>query len=600
MDTTDKNTVGIVKTNVIRLIESDRPLKLRSGRELAPIDVAYETYGELNDAQDNAILICHALSGDAHVAGYHSRDDKKPGWWDCMVGPGKAIDTNKYFVICSNLLGGCSGTTGPASINPQTDKPYGMDFPIITIADMVKVQKLLLEKLGIKKLLAVIGGSIGGMQVLAWAIEYPDFVDSAIAVATTSRLGAQSIAFDAVGRNAIVADPNFDNGNYYGRKVPDRGLAIARMIGHITYLSEQSMREKFGRQLRSAQAYSYDFDSEFAVETYLDYKGQSFVERFDAGSYLYITKAADYFDLARKHRTLKKAFEKVKSRFLIVSFSSDWLFTPEQSEAIVKGLIANGKDVSFCNINSPYGHDAFLLEPETLGNFISGFLKATHSPIAKDHGRQLNGANQKTLSRFEQAQRARVDYELIESLIEPDSIVLDIGCGDGELLARLKKDKNIKGRGIELVEELVLEGIRRRLPIVQYDIERGLENYAYKSFDYVILSQTLQTVKNPKKVFMELLRLGRKVIVSFPNFGHWRCRAQLLFLGKAPQTRQLPFGWHDSPNIHFLSLKDFDEFCRRLNVNIEKKMPLVKARLSPVRFAANLLAEQVIYVTSKD
>src|SRR3972149_7344192 len=370
----DKNSVGIVQTQTIRVVETDEPLELECGKKLAPIDVANETYGEINEQHDNIILICHALSGNAHVASYNSPNDKKPGWWDNMVGPGKGIDTNKYFVICSNFLGGCSGTTGPSSINPATGKPYGLDFPIITISDMVKVQKLLLDKLGIKHLLSVIGGSIGGMQVLQWAIDYPDFVKSAIPVATTTHLGAQSIAFDAVGRNAILADANFANGRYHGKEGPDGGLAIARMIGHITYLSEQGMREKFGRQLRSADDYSYDFNSEFAVETYLDHQGQTFVERFDANSYLYITKASDYFDLQKDYGSLTKAFANVKSRFLVASFPSDWLYTPEQSEAIVNALVANGKDVSFCNIASSYGHDAFLLESEKLRPFISGFL----------------------------------------------------------------------------------------------------------------------------------------------------------------------------------------------------------------------------------
>ena len=585
-----------MQTKTVQVIEGEKPLELECGKKLGPIDVAYETYGQLNEAGDNAILICHALSGDAHVAGLNSPDDKKPGWWDVMVGSGKGVDTNKYFVICSNFLGGCSGTTGPSSINPETQKPYGLDFPIITIADMVKVQKLLLDKLGIKKLLAVIGGSIGGMQVLQWAIEYPDFVKAAIAIATTTHLGAQSIAFDTVGRNAILADSNFANGQYKSEKGPDRGLAIARMIGHITYLSEQSMREKFGRQLRGAESYSYDFNSEFAVETYLDYQGQSFVERFDANSYLYITKAADYFDLKKDHGTLTKAFANTKSRFLIVSFASDWLYTPEQSKAIVNALVANRKDVSYCDIASPYGHDAFLLEPETLGSFISGFLDATHQP-----GVKYKAEYKIQETKYEmQAHRTRVDYELIESLIEPNITVLDVGCGDGELLANLTVDKNIKGKGIELQQELVLTCVNRGLSIIQHDIERGLENYADKSLDYVILSQTVQTLKNPEKVFKELLRVGKKVIVSFPNFAHWRCRVQLLLLGKAPVTKQLPFGWHDSPNIHFLSLKDFDEFCKKLGVKVEKKTPLSKTRLSPVRFAPNLFAEQVIYVTSKD
>lgn len=593
-------SVGVVKTETIRVVEQDKPLELACGKKLGPIDVAYETYGKLNKAGDNAILICHALSGNAHVAGIHSPEDRKPGWWDVMVGPGKGIDTNKFFVICSNFLGGCSGTTGPRSSNPQTGKPYGLDFPIITVADMVKVQKLLVDKLGIKKLLSVIGGSIGGMQVLQWAIAYPDFVESAIPVATTTHLSAQSIAFDAVGRNAILADSNFSGGQYPDGAGPDSGLAIARMIGHITYLSEPGMRAKFGRELRGAEKYSYDFNSEFSVETYLDYQGQSFVERFDADSYLYITKAADYFDLQREFGSLEKAFAKTRSRFLVISFASDWLFTPAQSKAMVDALAAAGKDVSYCDIASPYGHDAFLLEPETLGGFICCFLQATYRPVAEHQTCSCYARSMQKLDEFEHAHRARVDYDLIESIIEPNSSVLDVGCGDGQLLVNLVRDKNIRGNGIEIDQELVLDCVCRRLPIIQQNVEQGLQFYGDKSFDYVILSQTLQTVKEPEKVFKELLRVGKKVIVSFPNFAHWRCRMQLFLAGKAPMTKKLPFDWHNSPNIHFLSLKDFDEFCAKLGVKIEKRIPLGKAKIAPVRFAPNLLAEQVIYVTSKD
>ena len=602
-----ENSVGIVQTYTARVVEQDKPLRLDCGKTLGPIDVAYETYGRLNEAHDNAVLICHALSGDAHVAGYHKPDDKNPGWWDIMVGPGKGIDTNKYFVICSNFLGGCSGTTGPRSNNPATGKPYGLDFPIITIADMVRVQRLLLDKLGVKRLLAVIGGSMGGMQVLQWSLEYPDFVKAVLAIATNAHLGAQSVAFDAVGRNAILADPNFAGGQYKEDNGPDRGLAIARMIGHITYLSEQGMHEKFGRRLRGADRYSYDFNSEFAVETYLEYQGQSFVERFDANSYLYITKAMDYFDLAKDYGLLVNAFEKVKSRFLVISFTSDWLFTPAQSAAIVDALIANRKDVSYCNIVSPYGHDAFLLEPEVLGSFICCFLQATHRPVLSgaegpDGLRQpcsCYARNMRQFGKLEQAHRARVDYELIESLIEPNCAVLDIGCGDGELLDNLVRDKNIKGEGIELDQDFVLDCICRGLPIIQQDIEQGLRFYGDKSFDYVILSQTVQTMKNPEKAFRELLRVGKKVVVSFPNFAHWRCRAELFFSGRAPVTRQLPFEWHNSPNVHCLSLKDFDRFCKKLGVKIEKRIPLIKTSISPVKFAPNLFAEQVVYVTSK-
>ena len=590
----------MVETKAIRLVEQDRPLELECGKRLAPIDVAYETYGQPSKAGDNTVLICHALSGNAHVAGFNSPEDRKPGWWDNMVGPGKGIDTNKYFVICSNFLGGCAGTTGPSSINPQTGKAYGLDFPIITVGDMVKVQKLLLDKLGIKQLLAVIGGSIGGMQVLQWAIEYPEFVKAAMPIATTAHLGAQSIAFDAVGRNAIVADAKFAAGQYHDKKGPDAGLAIARMIGHITYLSEQGMREKFGRKLRSADQYSYDFSSEFAVETYLEYQGQTFVERFDANSYLYITKAADYFDLQKDYGSLNNAFANVKSRFLVVSFSSDWLFTPAQSKAMVEALAANRKDVSYCDIASPYGHDAFLLEPEILGRFICCFLQATYRPQTKQQPCSCYARSMRELSKFDHAHRARVDYELIESLIEPNSTVLDVGCGDGELLANLVRDKNIKGQGIELDQDLVLDCVCRRLPIIQQDVEQGLGYHADRSFDYVILSQTVQTLKNPERVFKELLRIGKRVIVSFPNFAYWRSRAQLLLLGKAPVTRQLPFDWHDSPNIHFLSLKDFDEFCEKLGVKVQKKIPLAKSRRRAVKFMPNLFAEQAIYVTSKD
>lgn len=595
-----KNSVGIVETKSIRVVEADSPLTLRSGKTLGSIDVAYETYGKLDEKADNVILICHALSGNAHAAGYNSPEDKKPGWWEIMIGPGKAIDTNKYFVICSNFLGGCSGTTGPSDINPKTKKPHGLDFPIITIEDMVNVQKLLLDKLNIKQVLAVIGGSVGGMQVIQWAIFYPEIVKSAIVIASTTKLSAQSIAFDAVGRNAILADANFTDGQYHQKKGPDHGLAIARMIGHITYLSEEGMRQKFGRELRNSDKYRYDFDSEFAVETYLDYQGQTFVERFDANSYLYITKAGDYYDPAREKGSLRKAFANTTTRFLIVSFESDWLFTPQQSEEMLDALAAEGKDVSYCNIDTTYGHDAFLLEPKKLGLLMTSFIEATHyrihNPgkyIFKDFECKHSGPA------LEQTITNRVDYELIESLIEPNSKVLDAGCGDGALLARLIEDKNITGEGVELDEELVIHSIRRGLSVIHRDIERGLGQYADNSFDYAILSQTLQTVKNPQKVFNELLRVAKKVLVSFPNFAHWRCRLQLLSSGKAPVTKQLPFDWHNSPNIHCLTLKDFDRFCDKLGVKIEKKIPISKSSLTPVKFAPNIFAEQAVYLTSK-
>ena len=366
-----ENSVGITETKYYTIQEK---IILESGIKFGPVTVAYETYGKLNEKKDNAILLLHALTGDAHAAGYHTEKDKKPGWWDDMVGPAKAFDTDKYFVISSNILGGCSGTTGPCSVNPETQQPYGLDFPVITIEDAVKVQKKLVEYLGVKKLV-VAGGSMGGMQALEWAITYSDIVTDAIIIASTSRLTAQGIAFNAVGRNAILSDPDFNNGNYYGKEnQPEKGLAIARMIGHITYLCEESMHNKFGRRFQDKDKPNFDFNIDFQVESYLEHQGRVFVGRFDANSYLYITKAVDYFDLSKKYGSLKKAFEKTNARFLVISFTSDWLFPTSQSKEIVQALIQAGKDVSFCEIESPCGHDAFLLEFETQTKIVKSFL----------------------------------------------------------------------------------------------------------------------------------------------------------------------------------------------------------------------------------
>jgi len=369
-----KRSFGLVKT---QFVSFNKPFVLSSGHKIPSLTVAYETYGSLNSDKSNAILICHALTGDAHAAGYHNPDDRKPGWWDDMIGPKKAFDTEKYFVICSNILGGCKGTTGPNSINPLTNKPYGISFPIVTITDMVRVQKMLIDYLGIPYLKSVAGGSMGGMQVLEWMALYPDLVKSSIVIASTSRLSPQAIAFDAVGRNAIISDPAWNKGNYYKKKKkPDRGLAIARMIGHITYLSEESMFKKFGRKLQNKKLFSYDHSIEFQVESYLHHQGKVFVERFDANSYLYVTRAMDYFDLVVEYGSLEKAFEKGKGKTLVISFTSDWLFPPKQSLEIVHALQRVGRDVTYCNIESPYGHDAFLLEFCQITRLISNFLSS--------------------------------------------------------------------------------------------------------------------------------------------------------------------------------------------------------------------------------
>jgi homoserine O-acetyltransferase len=371
----EQGSVGIVETKYFTFAEPPNELELECGRKLGPITLAYETYGEMNAEKSNCILIVHSLTSDAHAAGKNSPDDRKPGWWDNMIGPGKGFDTTKYFVICSNIIAGCKGSTGPGTIDPETDKPYAMDFPMVTIQDMVNAQKMLVDHLGIRQLLCVAGGSMGGMQVLQWTVAYPEMVRLAMPIATTARLSAQAIAFDAVGRHSIMADPHWNAGNYYGGPIPSRGLGIARMIAHITYLSDMSMHEKFGRRLQDKAALDYDFVTEYQVESYLNHQGDEFVKRFDANSYLYITKAMDYFDLAQPSGELKKELAKAKAAFLVVSFSSDWLFPSYMSKEIVTALRRNNIDVSYAEIQSDYGHDAFLLEVETLTRLIVSFLE---------------------------------------------------------------------------------------------------------------------------------------------------------------------------------------------------------------------------------
>lgn len=378
-------SVGLVKTQSWTF--DDPPLELDCGRTLSPVTQAYETYGELSPERDNAILIFHALSGDAHVAGYHSPEDKRPGWWDTMVGPGKAFDTNRYFVICANVIGGCKGSTGPSSINPATGRPYGPTFPILTLSDMVRAQERLVTHLGIDKLLAVAGGSMGGMMALDWAVRYPERVAAVVAIATTARITAQNIAFNEVGRQAIMSDPNWKEGDYYDGPQPESGLAVARMIGHITYLSDEQMHRKFGRRLQNRDTLGYDFGTEFQVESYLRYQGNSFVRRFDANSYLYITKAIDYFDLANGYRSLVESLERARAEFLVVSFTSDWLFPTEQAKELVRALQANGLVTTFLEISSNYGHDAFLLPNDELSGAVSGFLSHVQGRLRRDGGR---------------------------------------------------------------------------------------------------------------------------------------------------------------------------------------------------------------------
>lgn len=362
-----------VQTQSYTFAQPPNELVLKSGGKLGPITLAYETYGKLNRDKSNAILIFHALTGDAHAAGLH-KDSGTLGWWDPMIGAGKAFDTDKYFVICINCIGGCKGSTGPSSINPATGKPYGMSFPVITIEDMVQSQKRLMDHLGIKKLLCASGGSMGGLMAMEWAVRFPGTLRSAILIATNYKHTAQQIALHEAARQAIMSDPNWNQGDYYGKAVPAQGMAISRMIGHITYMSERSMEEKFGRKLQGKEKVGYDFSHDFEVQNYLHYRGASFVQRFDANSYLYISKALDYFDLS-EDTDLLTVFKGVQTKFLVITFTSDWLYPSYQSKDVVKAMKANDIDVSFIEINTTYGHDSFLVEIDGQSRLVKSFLE---------------------------------------------------------------------------------------------------------------------------------------------------------------------------------------------------------------------------------
>lgn len=364
-------------TSAVMEFAKDEPLKLDCGKEISPLKIAYQTYGELNAARNNAVFVCHALTGDQHAASAHP-ETKRPGWWTTMIGPGKSVDTDRYFVISTNVIGGCMGSTGPSSINPETKKPYGLQLPVITIADMVRAQAMLLDKLEIPDLFCVIGGSMGGMQVLQWAVDYPQRVFAAVPIATAARHTSQNIAFHEVGRQAIMADNEWLGGDYLNQNTdPRKGLAVARMTAHITYLSDEALHQKFGRNLQDRAALTYGFDADFQVESYLRHQGSTFVDRFDANSYLYMTRAMDYFDLASDHGgILANAFKGTTTRFCLVSFTSDWLFPTEGNREIVHALNAVAANVSFVEVDTDRGHDSFLLDTPEMFATISGFMSA--------------------------------------------------------------------------------------------------------------------------------------------------------------------------------------------------------------------------------
>jgi homoserine O-acetyltransferase len=384
-------SVGKVDKHFFHFAHPPNEMAFECGQRLGPLTLAYETYGQLNEDRSNAVLVLHALTGDSHAAGYYSVKDVKPGWWDIMIGPGKGIDTSKYYVICTNVLGGCMGSTGPSSINPSTNEPYALDFPLVTIGDMVQAQQQLISHLGIERLLCVVGGSMGGMQVLEWTARFPEMVRSAIPIATAAKHSAMAIAFNEVARQAIMKDPAWSGGRYYQDIPPEHGLAVARMIGHITYLSDVSLRKKFDRDLQDRCEIGFNLDQDFQVGSYLEYQGQKFVDRFDANSLLYLSKAADYFDLAARYGggSLTKAFSHALSDFLVVSFTSDWLYPTSQSRAMVQAMKKNNLDVTFCEILIDYGHDSFLVSNPRLSQLIASFLDNQFKSVEEDAANAL-------------------------------------------------------------------------------------------------------------------------------------------------------------------------------------------------------------------
>jgi len=576
--------------NYLQEVTFHSPLSLELGETLPEVRLVYETYGELNARKDNAVLICHALSGDSHVASHDADDD--PGWWEILVGPGKPINTDQFFVICPNCIGGCRGSTGPNDINLNTGKRYGMDFPEITIGDIVEAQSRLIEHLGITRLLAVIGGSLGGICAIEWAKRFPDRLSAAVPLAAGPYLTSQALAFDIVARNAIHSDPNFHEGQYHEHGVaPANGLAIARMLGHITYLSRESMMKKFDATRNQGRKVDTKFETKFSVGSYLAYQGDKFVERFDANSYVTITMAINNFELGSTPEELKKSLRKSMCRWLIVSFSTDWLFPPFLSQQIAEALLALNKRVNYCNVPSECGHDAFLLENDfyLYGEMIRAFLK--NVAIEQESG---------TLLPFSRSDR--LDYEQILDLIPHGASVLDLGCGGGGLLARLRQRESSQVLGLEINEQYVLHSMQRGIDVVQADLNTGLGAFENGQFDFVVLSKTLQTIRDVEFVLDEMLRVGTRCIVSFPNLGYSEHRRRLSEEGRAPQILHdaVPMEWYNTSDVRFLTLADFEDFCRKKSFRIHASIPLDTQNQKQVTENPNENADVVIMVLSAD
>ena len=589
-----KNSIGPVVPQTFVKDYGELGFMLENGKTLPALEIRYETYGKLNAEKNNTVWVTSPLTADAHVAGYYTPEDKKPGWWDALIGPGKPVDTDRFFVVCSNILGGCKGSTGPASINPRTGKPYGSTFPTITIGDMVHAQKELADYLGIKDIYCVIGGSMGGFQAMKWAIYYPEQVKRCVLIATSPRFSSQALGFEIVARDVITQDPNYNNGDYYESAHPDVGLSNARKLAHITYLSAVGMEKKFKRaqdheHKNHAITYSTPFDLDLPLESYLRYQGAKFVDRFDANSYLHIAHATDCFDLETEYGSLEKAFENVQAEVLNVNLSTDWLFPPHESRRITSALLNSGKVVTSLELDTLFGHDGFLIEDEDLGKAVGRFLDSKFAALT---GKQ-------TIPVFHDQQ----DFELLGSMVTDGAKILDLGCGSGDLIDYLRHTKNASGLGIEKRMKDIMDCLENDVPVVQRDLdERGISDIKDNSYDYAIINRTIQEIRDPVALLNEILRVAKRVIVTFPNFGHWSARGSLMLHGRMPKSKELPYEWYNTPNIRLLTVKDFHTLCEKEGLKIEKMAFQNEQLLSKILTGVGLKnfgAEHVIAMVSK-
>ena len=552
--------VGTVSLKKMKLNLPEGGLRLSYGGVLKEVEVAYEECGAPL-ADGNAVYICHALTGDAHVAGCKPGEDKPSGWWEGMVGPGRAVDTDRFHVICANVLGGCSGTTGPMSINPDTGAPYGSAFPQYTFDDAVDVFRMFLRQLGVKRLYALIGGSYGGLQVVNWITRYPDDMEKVCLIATSANLNTQAIAFSVMSRNSITDDPKWKGGDYYGADAgggPGAGLAAARQLAHITYLSRELLQRKFGRRLQknfvdapASERAERDrlFKTYFQIESYLDYQALKFLRRFDANSYLHITRSMDLYDPCDRYGSLDAAFARVKAKTLVVSYAGDILFPRWQSEEIAASLMRAGKSVTYCHLESGTGHDSFLTDIADLSKIVGGFLGRRSVKIMNWQVRH----NRNVLD-----------------MVKEGAHVVDIGCGDGTLLNVLREEKNVRGDGVEIDVERFEEALADGHDMFWGDADEGFAVIPDGYYDTAIVSDTLQEVRNPRGLLREMLRIAGEAIVTFPNFAAYRIRLTLACTGRLPVSKQLPFEWYDTPNIHCVTLKDFRRLCDKEGYEIKE------------------------------